>query len=121
MQKAYYRMFHGALLIYDISRRESFESIKTRWSQELKRHAVGMLTVLVGTKRDLSERQQREVSFEEGESLARELGLLFFMECSSKTGEHVEEIVMRLSAAILQQNPGNTSTPQTTQNWCSLL
>jgi GTPase SAR1 family protein len=144
---SYYRNSRGALLMYDISNRETFESIKMRWSRELQRNASpDTLIILVGNKSDISKSVnegsvessrrnddlEREVSFEEGESLARELGLLFFMECSSKTGEHVEEIVMRLSAAILQQNPGNTLPIQPTiqatldanrgaQNSCSLL
>jgi GTPase SAR1 family protein len=127
VSRAYYRNCRGALLMYDISNRDSFESIKRRWFQELKQHAPEtLLAVLVGCKSDLpdgpgiadehtTERERvRQVSFEEGERLASELGLLFFMECSSKSGEHVEEIVMRLSAALLRQNKTLAIAPHRT-------
>jgi hypothetical protein len=56
----------------------------------------------------------REVSSEEGEALANEINAMFFMECSSKTGENVEAIVMRLVVALvrhLEAFPNTNITP----------
>lgn len=47
-----------------------------------------MLIVLIGNKNDLQD--QRKVSFEEGESFAKENDLIFF-ETSAKTSAGVEE------------------------------
>ena len=58
--------------------------------------------VLVGNQVDLSERS-REVSIEEGEELARKLGIPF-LETSAKTNENVEEIFQMLVSQIVYEN-----------------
>ncbi|MBA0598850.1 hypothetical protein Gorai_005093 [Gossypium raimondii] len=87
---AYYRGAVGALLVYDISRRQTFDSIG-RWLNELqsKNHAhsdMNVVTILVGNKSDL--RDAREVSIAEGKSLAEAQGL-FFMETSALDSSNV--------------------------------
>lgn len=50
---AYYRNAVGALLIYDITKRSTFENIN-RWYSELREHADHSIVVLlVGNKCDL--------------------------------------------------------------------
>ncbi|KAG5002253.1 hypothetical protein AAZX31_08G335300 [Glycine max] len=92
---AYYRGAVGALVVYDISRRGTFDSIK-RWLQELTtQNDSTVARMLVGNKCDLE--NIREVSTEEGKSLAEEEGL-FFMETSALDATNVQtafEIVIR--------------------------
>ena len=60
------------LLVYDISRRFTFESIG-KWLQEVRDHADEKVAIiLVGNKSDLE--KQRQVSYEEAERFAREQG-----------------------------------------------
>jgi Rho family, other len=100
------------LLLYDISDRNSFDSIRSQWGPDAQENAGETTSlVLVGTKSDLTanpddlprESMTREVSSEEGEALANEINAMFFMECSSKTGENVEAIVMRLVVALVRR------------------
>ncbi|XWS36617.1 hypothetical protein CRYUN_Cryun20dG0100100 [Craigia yunnanensis] len=92
---AYYRGAVGALIVYDISRRSSFDSIK-RWLDELTTHCdTTVARMLVGNKCDLE--NIRDVSVEEGKSLAEEEDL-FFMETSALESTNVQtafEIVIR--------------------------
>ncbi|KAK7395472.1 hypothetical protein VNO78_16031 [Psophocarpus tetragonolobus] len=92
---AYYRGAVGALVVYDISRRCTFHSIK-RWLEELStQNDSTVARMLVGNKCDLE--NIREVSTEEGKSLAEEEGL-FFMETSALDATNVQtafEIVIR--------------------------
>ena len=54
--KTYYRGAHGGLLVYDITKRESFENIR-RWLDEVKEFAPKAITlILVGNKKDLEEK-----------------------------------------------------------------
>ncbi|GKV18757.1 hypothetical protein SLEP1_g29096 [Rubroshorea leprosula] len=76
---AYYRGAVGALLVYDISRRQTFDSIG-RWLNELH------ITILVGNKTDLKD--AREVPTAEGKALAEAQGL-FFMETSALDSSNV--------------------------------
>ncbi|KAK4273643.1 hypothetical protein QN277_022005 [Acacia crassicarpa] len=83
---AYYRGAVGALLVYDISRRQTFDSIG-RWLNELHTHSdMNVVTILVGNKSDLKD--AREVSTAEGKALAEAEGL-FFMETSALDSSNV--------------------------------
>ena len=65
---AYYRGAVGALLVYDITKKGTFENV-TRWLNELREHAdEDIVILLVGNKCDL--RHIRAVSTEEGTSFA---------------------------------------------------
>ncbi|XP_073040387.1 ras-related protein RABA5b-like [Primulina huaijiensis] len=92
---AYYRGAVGALIVYDISRKATFESIK-RWLDELNTHCdTAVARMLVGNKCDLE--NIREVSVDEGKSFAEEEGL-FFIETSALDSTNVRksfEIVIR--------------------------
>ncbi|KAM0937549.1 putative small GTP-binding protein [Dioscorea sansibarensis] len=84
---AYYRGAVGALVVYDISRRQTFDSVG-RWLNELHTHSdMNVVTILVGNKTDLDE--AREVSTAEGKSLAEAQGL-FFMETSALDSSNVK-------------------------------
>lgn len=85
--RSYYRNATGALLVYDITREETFQSLK-RWLEEARRNAnENMVIMLIGNKSDLQ--HKRQVSKERGEAFARENGLIF-METSAKTDDNVE-------------------------------
>merc|ERR1719326_553733 len=84
--RAYYRGATGALLVYDISRRSSFDHL-AQWLMDARQNAQpNMVIILIGNKNDL---EHREVSFDEGAWFARQNGL-FFLEASAKTGNNVE-------------------------------
>lgn len=90
--KSYYRNSVGALLVYDICNRASFEHIPL-WMAEARRHIEPHRPViaLVGCKLDLvTNGGQREVSREEAKSFADQHGL-FQIETSAKNGMNVEE------------------------------
>ncbi|KAK7269051.1 hypothetical protein RIF29_21766 [Crotalaria pallida] len=101
---AYYRGAVGALLVYDISRRQTFESIG-RWLNELHTHSdMNVVTILVGNKSDLKD--AREVATAEGKSLAEAQGL-FFMETSALDSSNVvaafETVVKEIYSILLSR------------------
>jgi small GTP-binding protein len=65
---AYYRGAVGALLVYDISKHQTYENV-TRWLKELRDHAdANIVIMLVGNKSDL--RHLRAVPTDEAKSFA---------------------------------------------------
>ncbi|OIW07609.1 hypothetical protein TanjilG_29982 [Lupinus angustifolius] len=92
---AYYRGALGALVVYDITRKGTFDGIK-RWLQELDtQNDSSIVRMLVGNKCDLE--NIREVSIEEGKTLAEAEGM-FFIETSALDATNVQtafEIVIR--------------------------
>ena len=87
--RSYYRGAAGALLVYDITSRESFNCL-TNWLTDARTLASPQIVILmVGNKKDLED--EREVTFLEASRFAQENGLMF-LETSAKTGQNVEEV-----------------------------
>ena len=96
--RTYYKGAIGALLVYDITRRETFTHVK-KWLQEVKvNSSKNICVILIGNKKDLEDR--RKVSFEEGERFARENEIMF-LETSAKTAFNVGEAFTLSAQAIL--------------------
>ncbi|XP_051824264.1 ras-related protein Rab-2A-like [Antechinus flavipes] len=98
--RSYYRGAAGALLVYDITRRDTFNHLTT-WLEDARQHAnANMVIMLIGNKSDLDIR--REVSKEEGEAFAQEHGLIF-METSAKTAVNVEDAFISTARGIYEK------------------
>lgn len=98
--RSYYRGAAGALLVYDITRRETFMHLNS-WLQDARENGnTDMIITLVGNKTDLESR--RVVSYEEGQRFARENNLMF-LETSAKTANNVEPTFMDTARAIYQK------------------
>ena len=86
--RSYYKNSVCACVVYDITKKQSFDNIKG-WIEDCKKHSPKTIfLVLIGNKIDLEE--QREVSYEEGEACAKQYGMLFY-ETSAKTGKNIVE------------------------------
>jgi len=84
---AYYRGAVGALLVYDISKRQTYENVQ-RWLKELRDHADSNIVImLVGNKSDL--KHLRAVPTEEAKAFASENNLSF-IETSALDASNVE-------------------------------
>lgn len=102
--KTYYRGSCVALLIYDISNRNSFSHVSS-WLADARAHTnSNIILLLVGNKSDLVD--EREVSYEEGETYAKENNLFAFLETSALNGENVDEI-FRMTAFKVYENIRN--------------
>ncbi|KAI7904689.1 GTP-binding protein [Cokeromyces recurvatus] len=98
--RSYYRGAAGALLVYDITRRETFEHL-TVWLEDVRQHAnPNTVIMLIGNKCDLE--SNRQVSTEEAAKFAEENGL-YFLETSAKSAENVEEAFERTAKAIQEK------------------
>lgn len=74
--KGYYRGAAGALLVYDITSRDSFNALST-WLNDAKTLASpNIVILLVGNKKDLD--KEREVTFLEASKFAQENGKYSF-------------------------------------------
>jgi Rab family protein len=83
----HYRKAVGALLVYDISRKNTFNNC-INWYNELKKYTNNCVICLIGNKNDISE-NKREVSFNEGNEFANKKNMIFF-EISAKNKNDVE-------------------------------
>lgn len=93
----YYRGAQVALIVYDITSKESFESAK-KWVEELKYDKPrDFLKVLVANKIDLNEKDSANI--DAGKEYAEKEGLMFF-ETSAKTGQNIQKMFLDIAEAL---------------------
>lgn len=102
--RSYYRGAAGALLVYDITRRDSFDHI-SNWLNEARTNADQDLVItLVGNKCDRA--ADRVVAFEEGHAFAQRNGL-YFLETSAVTGHMVDQAFHVTARLVDKKNEQN--------------
>ena len=85
---SYYRGASGILLLYNITDRESFESLNS-WLIDIEKNASkNVCKILVGTNCDLED--ERKVTYQEGKEFATNNGMKF-IEVSAKNNINVNE------------------------------
>ena len=107
MTSNFYRGSHGILIVFDLSRRATFDNV-TRWFNhaqwiwnEEEERFVGPLPItkmlLIGNKMD--KKNERKVTQAEAEALANEYQVEY-VETSAKSGEHVLDTFIKLSKTL---------------------
>lgn len=122
--RSYFRGASGALLVFDITRRETFTHV-TDWLNDLRQIAEPeIVVVLVGNKTDLAPASmmvgsedpgggggsggdaradnRRQVTTDEAERWCRENGVLKYVETSAKSGHGVEAAFLEVAERIYQ-------------------
>jgi small GTP-binding protein len=98
--RAYYKNSVCALVVYDITNRDSFNNI-ANWVEACKNQSPKTIfMVLVGNKSDLSDK--RVISIDEGRELAEKYNMIFF-ETSAKTGDNVDLIFFKSAEEIAKK------------------
>jgi small GTP-binding protein len=112
--KADYRGAHGILVVFDISRADTFNQTKV-WMDSIREgsgDSAPIDVILVGNKCDL----ERAVSREEAEAIAREFQIPYF-ETSAKHATNVDAAFQSLAEAALtrrmQMSGKFANTPKT--------
>jgi len=93
---------HIVLLCFSFDSPDSLDNIREKWIKEVQHYCPKSAYMLVGLKKDLAtddyvikdlaRRQQRPVQTQEAQTVASDLGISKFMECSAINSEGVEEI-----------------------------
>ncbi len=100
---AYYKGSKGAFIVYDITRKETFESVD-KWVNDLTMACdKNLTTILIGNKSDLED--QRQITKEQGEEKAKSFQLAF-LEMSALSGENLEKGFNMLISEVYQKCKG---------------
>ena len=96
--KSFYINSSLAVIVYAINDSDSFNDIHF-WVKELKTmSSPDIKIILIGNKIDLE--NERKVSYEEGQCVAKEYGFQQFFETSAKTGENIKEMFLKISSIL---------------------
>ncbi|KAF5745123.1 GTP-binding family protein [Tripterygium wilfordii] len=100
LTSSYYRGAQGIIMVYDVTRRETFTNLSDIWAKEIDLYSTNQdcIKMLVGNKVD--KESERAVTKKEGINFAREYGCLF-IECSARTRVNVQQCFEELVLKIL--------------------
>lgn len=104
---SYFRSAQGIVLVYDVTDKQSFASIK-HWLYQIQLHSDSNVNkILVGNKCDNID--ERVVSYDEGMLLAKENNIDFF-ECSAKSDININKIYTTLTEQVVTRLSINVNT-----------
>ena len=97
----HYKKSVGGLIVYDITKRSTFENVKNWYNDLIYKAEKGCIIALIGNKLDLVEKngKKREVSKEEAQSYAEDNHMLFY-ETSAYNGNNINDIFEELMQTI---------------------
>jgi small GTP-binding protein len=99
VRQSYLAKAEAGILVFDVTRRDTFENIEN-WYYEFIKASDKISLILVGNKIDLKD--DRLVSYEEGEELAAKLKLSY-IETSALTGENINDAFRMLALQIINR------------------
>lgn len=98
---AYYKGAKGAFIVYDITRKDTFDSVE-KWIADLNASADKKISiVLIGNKSDLED--SREVTNEQGEAKAKAFGAAF-LETSALTGQNLDKAFDLMTKEVVNKH-----------------
>jgi len=101
IRSMYFQGCVGALLVYDVTRHSTFETINSKWLKDFKKYVKKEGTyILIGNKIDLTD--QRMVSAEDGINFAKKINASDYIETSAKSAENAEKAFENLVHQILK-------------------
>lgn len=106
-----YAKAHVILIGFSVETQDSLENVRHKWVEEAAERCPGIPIILVGLKKDLREdpiaieemrlRSQHFVSYKDGNDVAHQIGARKYLECSSLTGEGVDDVFEAATRAAL--------------------
>ena len=95
LAKIFYQNAQAAIFVYDITRRDSFENLKSFWIKELKNNATNdLILALVGNKSDNYEFET--VTIQEGKDLAKEINAIY-RNTSARLSHGIDELFLTIA------------------------
>ena len=95
LTKMFYKDANAAVLVYDITRKDSFEELQNYWSQQIKESSPpNIILAVAANKSDLI--NQEAVEEEAARAFAKELGAIF-VSTTATTVESINELFIEIA------------------------
>ena len=109
MIRVFYKGSHCAFLVYDITKRETFDNLR-QWISEIRENALPEVKImLLGNRKD--EEDKRQVSEAEAKDMCDKFQLTGYYETSAKTGEAIVNVFSDMAKLLYLNSEGTAVTP----------
>jgi small GTP-binding protein len=103
VRKLYYKGCSAAMLVYDVTRMDTFNNLETAWVKDYTENTTGeKVFILVGNKADLTD--IKKVQTAHGEEMKKKIGAVAYIEASAKDGTNVDEAFLNLVKMLLKRS-----------------
>ncbi len=114
MTKSYYRSAKACLIVYDTTRKETFENVRA-WAEQYgqsngESFQNKQSVVIMGNKKDLVD--QRQVDTDAAMQLSQDIGCKFFEVSAKEGGEEISQIFFSLAELLLANEDANAAKAQ---------
>jgi len=97
------------ILCFSLVNESTYEAVRLKWNPEINHYLDGIPKILVGTKLDMREQKitdgaltkYEEITTEEGEDLAEEIGAFAYIETSPLTGKNMAQVFQKVMEAAM--------------------
>ena len=109
VRKLAYQGCDAILLCFDVTDKESYQSIETRWVPEITAVSPGIPVFVAACKKDAAAEEENcqddddDVFSKEIETLVEKIGAVGYLECSASTNHNVEQIFYQIIEAKTQK------------------
>ena len=102
LHRSFYEGAFGALVVFDLSRHQTFSSMK-EWLSEMRSLVINDIpSIIIGNKSDLIPEIGHIIDKSEVEEFAKKQGCLY-AETSAKTGDNVEKAFLELTLRMVKK------------------
>eukprot|EP00340_Litonotus_pictus_P001207 CAMPEP_0170520132 /NCGR_PEP_ID=MMETSP0209-20121228/5372_1 /TAXON_ID=665100 ORGANISM="Litonotus pictus, Strain P1" /NCGR_SAMPLE_ID=MMETSP0209 /ASSEMBLY_ACC=CAM_ASM_000301 /LENGTH=165 /DNA_ID=CAMNT_0010806249 /DNA_START=120 /DNA_END=617 /DNA_ORIENTATION=+ len=102
LTKIFYKETSVAVLVYDITRKDSFEEVKNYWYNQIKEHSPkSTIIAIAANKGDLYEHEEVEESV--GRNFAKDIGAIFRY-TSAKNSSGIDELFKAIGSKLIDPN-----------------
>ncbi|KAI0533962.1 P-loop containing nucleoside triphosphate hydrolase protein [Xylaria digitata] len=124
-----YLVWDAVFLCFSVSCMRSFNSARTEWIRQIRRHAHGVPLIFVGMKTDkrvgpslwapLYPNLEARITATEGTMAATAMGATRYVECSAKTGQGINGVFEEGVRAVFKRRKAAEKQEKKAQNFSS--
>jgi small GTP-binding protein len=100
IRTTFYKGASGALLVFDLTRAETFQEVTAQWAQEIQKYCSAVPFILVGNKADLLENIGRQMDPAAAQQWV-DSNSSFYVETSALGGQNVDEAFIAITERMV--------------------